>query len=108
MCGVWLRSFQACQHAHQLETGNTSDPTWSYRVVLQTVVWAMVSRQVTIVGSGMRRIDDRGRHVRRDVGRVDIDHRPAYDQYAARPVPAGTESSSRPELSTISKGQAAV
>ena len=69
MCGVWLRSFQACQHAHQLETGNTSDPTWSYRVVLQTVVWAMVSRQVTIVGSGMRRIDDRGRHVRRDVGR---------------------------------------
>src|SRR3954467_1436867 len=41
-----------------------------YRVVLQTVVWAMVSRQVTIVGSGMRRIDDRGRHLRRDVGRL--------------------------------------
>src|SRR5258707_4902177 len=67
MCGVWLRSFQACQHAHQLETGNTSDPTWSYRVVLQTELWAMVSRQVTIVGSGMRRIDDRCRPVRRDV-----------------------------------------
>src|SRR6478736_9095082 len=30
----------------------------------------MVSRQVTIVGSGMRRIDDRGRHLRRDVGRL--------------------------------------
>ena len=70
MCGVWLRSFQACQHAHQLETGNTSDPTWSYRVVLQTVVWAMVSRQVTIVGSGMRRIDDPCRHLWRDVGRL--------------------------------------
>src|SRR5712672_2512735 len=67
MCGVWLRSFRACQHAHQLETGNTSDPTWSYRVVLQTVVWAMVSRQVTIVGSGMRRIDDPCRHLWRDV-----------------------------------------
>ena len=37
---------------------------------MQTVVWAMVSRQVTIVGSGMRRIDDRGRHLRRDVGRL--------------------------------------
>ncbi len=49
--------------------GNTSDPTSGVQVVLQTVVWAMVSRQVTIVGSGMRRIDDRGRHGRRDVGR---------------------------------------
>src|SRR5882757_5308768 len=40
----------------EVETGNASDPLQENRVALQTVVSAMVSKQVVIVGSGMVRI----------------------------------------------------
>src|SRR5712671_748266 len=53
----------------KVETGNASDPLQENRVAFQTVVWGMVSKQVMIVGSGMVRIDDQGRHLRREVGR---------------------------------------
>src|SRR5712671_4038245 len=53
----------------EVETGNAPDPLQEDRVGFQTVVWAMVSKQVMIVGSGMVRIDDQGRHLRREVGR---------------------------------------
>src|SRR5436190_6836577 len=48
----------------EVETGNASDPLQENRVAFQTVVWGMVSKQVMIVGSGMVRIDDQGRHLR--------------------------------------------
>jgi hypothetical protein len=55
--------------SREVETGNAPDPLQENRVAFQTVVWGMVSKQVMIVGSGMVRIDDRGRNLRRDIGR---------------------------------------